>query len=149
MIDMSMNDGKRESTDVLESFSAVSRCLRSAAGEAYAAFDVGNTQAKLLRYIDRRGRSSQAELARVTMTDPALTGRTLEALISRGWVKRTRSEEDRREYLLELTASGQRARKRVEQARAQIARRMAAALDSRDVADLQRVTTKVLAAFER
>ena len=143
MIDMSTNGGK----DVLDKLSALTRCVRSAATEAYASFEVGSTQAKLLRHIDPRG-VSQAELARMTVTDPALTGRALETLIERGWVKRTRSEEDRREYVLELTAAGERARKRVEQARVQIARKMASALDARDVADFDRIARKVLAAFE-
>jgi DNA-binding MarR family transcriptional regulator len=138
---------RRESSELLDSFAGLSRCLRAAAAQEYAAFDVGTTQAKFLRHIGRHSRISQADLARATQTDPALTGRTIEALVERAWVRRTRSEEDRRQYVLELTASGQRVRGRVEDARQRVARRVSAALDDRDVADFERVARKILEAF--
>lgn len=138
----------RERGEFLESLSALSRCLRSVAAQTYATFEVGSTQAKFLRYIGRHSRISQADLARATATDPALTGRALETLVGRGWVRRTRSEEDRRQYVLELAASGQRARKRVEQARERIAARIATVLDERDIEDFDRIAKKILAAFE-
>lgn len=109
---------------------------------------MGVTQAKILRHIRRDSRLSQADLARALETDPALIGRGLETLIERGWVRRKRSEEDRRQYILELTASGQRACKRVEEARRGVAERVAAALDERDEEDFQRIAKKILAAFE-
>jgi DNA-binding MarR family transcriptional regulator len=139
---------RREPGEFLESFTAVWRSIRSVAAQAYAAFEVGSMQAKFLRHMGRHSRISQADLARATGSDPALTGRALETLIDRGWVRRTRSEEDRRQYVLELTASGQRARKRVEEARERIAERIAAALDERDVEDFQRIAQKILAAFD-
>ena len=139
---------RREPGEFLESFSTVWRTIRSVAAQAYAVFEVGSMQAKFLRHVGRHSRISQADLARATGSDPALTGRALETLIDRGWVRRTRSEEDRRQYVLELTASGHRARKRVEEARERIAERIAAALDERDVEDFQRIAQKILAAFE-
>ena len=78
---------------------------------------MGSTQARFLRHIGDHSRSSQADLARATASDPTLTGRVLQSLIARGWVVRRRSDEDRRQYLLELSASGRRARARVEAAR--------------------------------
>ena len=139
---------RREPAEFLESLRALSRCLRSLAVQAYATFEVGSTQAKFLRYIGRHSRISQADLARATETDPALTGRVLETLVARGWVRRTRSEDDRRQYVLELAASGQRARKRVEEAREQIAERIATVLDERDLEDFERIAKKILTAFE-
>ena len=132
----------------MENLSALARCLRSAAAQTYATFEVGSTQAKFLRHIGRHSRISQADLARATATDPALTGRALETLVERGWVRRSRSEEDRRQYVLELAASGQRARRRVEEAREAVADRVVAVLDERDLADFDRIAKKVLAAFE-
>lgn len=124
------------------------KCIRGVAGEAYAALDVGSAQAKLLRHIGQNSKISQADLARATGTAPTLTGRGLEPLITRGWVRRRRSEEDRRQYLLELTASGQRACERVERARERIIAQIEAALDDRDVRDFDRIARKILAAFE-
>lgn len=124
------------------------RCVRSAAAQAYGAFDVGSAQAKFLRHIGRHSRISQADLARATDTAPTLTGRALEPLVERGWVRRKRSEEDRRQYVLELTAAGQRARERVEEARDEIIERIGAALDDKDIEDFDRIAKKILAAFE-
>jgi DNA-binding MarR family transcriptional regulator len=139
---------RREPDEFLERFSDLSRCLRALAGRTYATFEVGSTQAKFLRHIGRNSRISQADLARATATDPTLTGRALETLIDRGWVRRSNSEEDRRQYVLELTAAGQRTRKKVEDARRRIAVQMTTVLDDRDLEDFERIAGKMLAALD-
>jgi DNA-binding MarR family transcriptional regulator len=138
---------KRGSREFIDNFGSVTRCLRAVAGEAYAAFEVGTAQAKLLRHIGSAGRISQADLARATQTAPTLTGRALETLVRRGWVRRKRSEEDRREYELELTAAGHRIRDQVEEARDGIVTRVAAVLDAEDCEDFDRIAKKILGAF--
>jgi len=137
-----------DSPEFYERFIEVMRCLRAAAAQAYSTFEVGSAQAKFLRHIGKHSRISQADLARATLTAPTLTGRALEPLVERGWVRRKRSEEDRRQYVLELTASGQRARERVEKARDGIIERITSVVDERDVADFDRIAKKILAAFE-
>jgi DNA-binding MarR family transcriptional regulator len=137
----------RDPHEFIETFGALSRCLRSVAAQAYAALEVGSAQAKFLRHVGRHSHISQAGLARATDTAPTLTGRALETLIERGWIRRKRSEEDRREYVLELTASGQRTRQRVEDARDGIVGRVAAVLDERDLEDFDRIAKKILAAL--
>ncbi|TSC32738.1 winged helix-turn-helix transcriptional regulator [Corallococcus sp. Z5C101001] len=139
---------RRDPHDFFEQLTAVSRRLRSVAAQAYSTFEVGSAQAKFLRHIGRNSRISQADLARATETAPTLTGRALETLIERGWIRRKRSEEDRRQYALELTASGQRARERVEAVREGLISRLATVLDDRDVEDFERIAKKILAAFE-
>ena len=138
----------RASSEFFERFTAVMRCLRSLVTQAYATTEVGSAQAKFLRHIGKHSRISQADLARATDTAPTLTGRALETLVERGWVRRKRSQEDRRQYVLELTASGQRARERVEAVRAGVIARIAAVLDEKDAEDFDRIATKILAAFE-
>jgi DNA-binding MarR family transcriptional regulator len=81
------------------------------------------------------------------VTAPTLTGRAIEPLIERGWVRRKRSEEDRRQYILELTASGQRMREKVEEARDGLVEPVGQVLDAKDIEDLDRIVKKVLAAF--
>ena len=71
----------------------------------------------------------------------------LEPLVERGWVRRKRSEEDRRQYVLELSAAGQRVRDRVEAAREGIIEQMATVLDKRDFEDFDRIAGKILAVF--
>jgi DNA-binding MarR family transcriptional regulator len=132
----------------VEQLSAVSRALRGAAADVYATLGLGPTQAKVLRALGREGVLSQAQLARLTLTAPALTGRALETLVARKWVHRRRSTEDRRQYVLELTASGQRLRQRVEAAREQLAARVGDVLDRRDLEDFDRVATKVLSVLD-
>jgi DNA-binding MarR family transcriptional regulator len=143
----SSNVARREPHEFLETFGALSRCLRGAAAQAYAALGVGSAQAKILRHIGRNSRISQADLARATATAPTLTGRAIEPLVERGWVRRKRSEEDRREYILELTTAGQRVRERVEDERLRVAGRMVAALDEGDLDDFDRIAKKLLAEF--
>ncbi len=63
-------------------------------------------------------------------------------------MRRERSNEDRREYILELSSAGRRAQGRVEKLRAQLAARVVAALDERDLGDFDRISRKILAAFE-
>ena len=92
-----------------ETFGALKRCINSLVSQAYAEAALGPTQVRVLRYIGKHAPISQAEIARATATDPALTGRALQALIEREWVLRERSAEDRRQYLLKLGAAGQRA----------------------------------------
>ena len=108
----------------------------------------GSAQAKFLRHIGQHSRISQADLARATDTAPTLTGRALETLVERGWVRRKRSAEDRRQYVLELTASGQHARRRVEEAREEIIERLGTVLDDRDREDFDRIARKILVLFQ-
>ena len=137
----------RDPLEFYEQFFAVLRCVRAVAAQAYSSFEVGSAQAKFLRHIGRHSRISQADLARATDTAPTLTGRALETLVARGWVRRKRSETDRRQYVLELTASGQRTRERVEQARAGVSAQIAQVLDDEDRAAFERIAQKILAAF--
>lgn len=133
--------------EFLDRLGRLSRCVRAHAAQAYGNFEVGPTQARFLRYIGQNGGVSQAELARATLTDAALTGRALHTLLERGWVRRKRSTQDRRQYVLELSASGLRARKRVDAARRRIADQMVEALEQRDLTDFERITSRVLAAL--
>jgi DNA-binding MarR family transcriptional regulator len=139
---------RRSSHDFYDRFSAVLRCIRGLAEQAYAPLDVGSAQAKFLRHIGDHSRISQAELARATGTAPTLTGRAVDALVERRWVRRTRSTADRREYTLELTAAGKRMRDRAVQAREAMIDRIAKVLDDRDVDDFERIAVKILTAFD-
>jgi DNA-binding MarR family transcriptional regulator len=135
-------------TDFIERFGAVKKRISALAAAAYAKADLGSMQAKLLRHIGRNSSISQAELARATDSDPTLTSRTLATLIERGLVRRERIAEDRREYMLELTASGKRLRERAEKLRSELLDRLVGALDAKDLEDFDRVCRKILAALE-
>jgi DNA-binding MarR family transcriptional regulator len=139
---------RRDPDEFFECFSSVKKRISMLAAQGYAAAELGTMQAKLLRHIGKHSKISQADLARATDSDPTLTSRTLQTLIERGLVRRERSDEDRREYVLELTAAGRRVREHVEQLRAAIIARVVDALDERDFADFERIAGKILAATE-
>jgi DNA-binding MarR family transcriptional regulator len=139
---------KRDTQELFyERFAAVLRCIRGVSAEAYAAIEIGSTQAKFLRHIGENSHISQAQLARATNTAPTLTGRVVEPLIEHGWVRRRRSSEDRRQYVLELTASGKRMRERVEMARKGVIQSLARVLDEKDAENFEVIAAKILAAF--
>ena len=133
----------KEGREFFEAFVSVNKRVRALASTRYAELGLGSTQAKFLRHIERG--ISQADLARATDTAPALLGRAIEPLIERGWIRRTRSKVDRRQYDLELTASGKRMRERVEAVRDAFSDELAGALDDRDRADFARISKKLLA----
>jgi DNA-binding MarR family transcriptional regulator len=123
------------------------RALTALAQGNYTEHGIGVLQAKCIRWIGEAGSISQAALARRIETDPALTGRALGTLVERGWVKRERSDVDRREYVLSLSPSGKRMQDKVERARHELAAKVIAALDDSDVEDFERVARKLIAAF--
>jgi DNA-binding MarR family transcriptional regulator len=138
---------RRNGAQFIETFSALKRLVNGLALQAYATTELGTTQVRFLRYLRKHPRLSQAELSRGTQTDPALTGRALQTLIERGWVLRERSAEDRREYLLDLSAAGRRAVTRIEALRAELVERLVEPLDERDLKDFERIAGKLLKQF--
>jgi DNA-binding MarR family transcriptional regulator len=139
---------RRDPNAFIDTFGTVRRRITAAAAQAYAGADLGPMQAKLVRHLGKHAPISQAELARITESDPALAGRVLATLIERGLIVRERSEVDRREYVLELTAAGRRVRDRIERLRSALAARIVSALDARDLDDFDRIAKKILASVE-
>jgi DNA-binding MarR family transcriptional regulator len=143
----SARGGGRDPIAFIETLGALWRRLMAVSDETYAAERPWSTQARFLRVIGQRPGISQAELARATDTAPTLTGRLLQTLLQRGLVRRTHSEEDGREYVLELGADGRRTRRRVDEARARFAERVVAVLDAGDLRDFDRLAGKLFDAF--
>jgi DNA-binding MarR family transcriptional regulator len=138
---------RRAPTEFMETFGTLKKAISTFATQLYAHEGLGPTQVLFLRQIGKQSGISQAELARATSTDPALTGRVLQTLVDRGWVRRQRSEIDRRGYVLELGAAGHRTVERLEKVRARTVTRFTAALDARDLEDFERITKKLLASL--
>lgn len=139
---------RRDPGEFIERFSALKRRFSTVAAQVYAKAELGTTQAKFLRTIGMSSPISQAELARATDTDPTLTGRALQTLIERGWVRRERSAEDRREYVLDLSPAGKRACERVEKLRGDLHERIVAQLDDRDLDDFDRIAERIMASLD-
>jgi len=139
---------RRDPDAFISRFSALKRRVAALAAQVYAEADVGTLQAKLVLHIGRRSPISQAELARATDSDAPLTGRAIQTLLARGLVRRERSDEDRREYVLSLTPAGKRVFERVSKLRDRLAARVVDALDDRDLIDFERIAAKILAATD-
>ncbi len=139
----------RDPIEFIETFADLWRSLMAVSDETYAAEKLFSTQARFLRYIGEHRGISQAELARATDTAPTLTGRLLHTLLERRLVRRKRSAEDRREYVLELSAEGQRTRRRVVEARGRFAAKVVGVLERRDLDDFERLAQKLFDAFGR
>jgi DNA-binding MarR family transcriptional regulator len=137
----------RPPTAFLETFGQVRRGLTAFIDAAYGTLGVGATQAKLLRRIGENSHVSQADLARATRTDPALTGRALQTLLDRGWVERRRSREDRRAFSLELTRSGEALVRKVLTAREAVALQVVSCLNDEDLDAFDRMAAKLLKSF--
>ena len=132
----------------IERFTAVKKRISTLAAQAYAEAGVGSLQAKLVQHLGLRSPISQAELARATDSDAPLTGRAIHTLLARKVVRRARSDQDRREYVVSLTPAGRRLFERVAKLQDRIASRIVDALDDRDIADFERIAAKILAATE-
>ena len=137
----------RQPLPFLETFGQVRRGLMALIDATYGSLGLGATQAKLLRRIGENSQVSQADLARATRTDPALTGRALQTLVDRGWVQRRRSREDRRAFSLELTPTGEALLRKVLTAREELGDRVRACLTAEDLAAFNRLAGKLLEAF--
>jgi DNA-binding MarR family transcriptional regulator len=138
---------RRAATPFIETFSGLKRRLTALVDAEYAPLGIGATQAKLLQVVGEGQPMSQAELARATGTDPALTGRVLRTLLDRGWVRRRRSREDRRAFSLELTPEGDRLYEAVRAKRTALQARVERCLDAQDRAAFERLAKKLLEAF--
>src|SRR5262245_29759598 len=66
----------------------------------------------LLHHLNLKGPLTQRELATATSQHPAGVSRLLEEVEAQGLVRRRREASDRRKFVVELTAKGQRKRQR-------------------------------------
>jgi DNA-binding MarR family transcriptional regulator len=138
---------RRPATPFIETFSRLKRRLSAVVEAAYEPLGISAAQAKLLRAVGEQQPMSQADLARATGTDPALTGRLLLTLLDRGWVRRRRSREDRRAFSLELTPEGEELYATVRAKRAALHARVEKCLDAEDREAFERIAQKLLEAF--
>jgi DNA-binding MarR family transcriptional regulator len=103
IIDMStmMSD-----TALIETFGRVRRQINLIITQDLKPLGIGPKQAVILRYLADHGPSSAAEISRTTITDPAATCRTLEAMIRKGWILQQEHPDDRRRYQVSLSRKG-------------------------------------------
>jgi DNA-binding MarR family transcriptional regulator len=95
------------STDVLNAIIQLRRAVARVAALTFSG-DISGRQAAILREIGTCGPVTQVGLARATASDPSALVRILDDFERREFVERHRSESDRREMLVSLTAKGRK-----------------------------------------
>lgn len=94
--------------EVLSLFGKVRRQLNLLATFKFKPLGFGPKQAALIRRLAEVNSTCAMDLARATQTDPAATGRVIDGLINKGWIKRTDDPNDRRRWNVTLTAKGEK-----------------------------------------
>lgn len=124
------------------------RAVRSAAAVVYDGLGVTPTQGKLLQALNKAPSStSQAQLAKQLGIDAALAGRVVDELHGRGFVRRKKSPDDARRYVVELSAAGQRKAAACDAAFAGVFARVDAALSDDDAAAFAAAVERIKAAL--
>jgi len=117
IIDMSMVDISLKSelvgSQAFEKFWQIRRAINLRAGHELKSMGVGLKQALVVFYLGKRGKISQADLARETGTDPAAMVRTVAVLLRQGWISQHDHPGDRRRWDLALTPEGKVLEKKV------------------------------------
>ena len=69
---------------------------------------IGPQQAGIIRFISKNEFCSASDVSRFSLTDPAATGRALDALEKKKWVIRKEHATDRRLWVLQLSPLGKK-----------------------------------------
>ena len=85
---------------------ATARAIRQAYDLRFAELDLNLSEASLLAYVEETGALTQTRLAERLGLGRAATGSVIDALETRGFVERHSDSDDRRVWLVDVTASG-------------------------------------------
>ena len=82
---------------------------------------MNHTEARILSLVNQHlGKVSQDEIGQRMTIDRSNVGRAVKSLESREFVRRCRSEEDRRAFIIELTESGREQVTKIAEIKSQI-----------------------------
>src|SRR5579859_6179683 len=87
----------------------VLRLLHRRAQGPSSAEEPTRSEQAILAWLEERGPMSVGTLAAAEHVRPQSIGQTVDMLEQRGWAKRTRAPQDRRQVLVTLTGAGRRA----------------------------------------
>jgi DNA-binding MarR family transcriptional regulator len=92
--------------EVLASYRRLKQEFFLYANKVFTPEGIGTHQAILIRELKNAGEISLTQLAGLTTSDLAATGRAIDALIKKGWVEKKAHPQDRRQWLISLTKEG-------------------------------------------
>ena len=135
---------KTERDEVLpDLFWSVARRLRGASRDALAPWDITPGTQRALRVLSHHGSMRLSELSDHLQIAPRSTTEVVDALESRGLVRRRPDPGDRRATLVELTEQGVSVFDAIRAARGSEAERVFGRLTDADRADLARILAKL------
>lgn len=109
---------------------------------------ISGSQAIILENLELQGPQKATELAEVLcITSGAVTG-LCDKLIAGGYATRRRSEEDRRNVYMEITAKGSETLAKVRQLRKDIIKKFFSGLSDSDIEHLIRIYNQILINME-
>jgi DNA-binding MarR family transcriptional regulator len=126
-----------------EAFWDVARRLREMSQETLAPWDITPAHLRALRTLKRRGTMRLSELSDHLHIAPRSTTEVVDALESRGLVRRLADPGDRRATLVEVTEQGAGLLETIRAARGTEAERVFGRLSPADRADLARILRKL------
>jgi DNA-binding MarR family transcriptional regulator len=125
--------------DLSEAFWAVTRRLREKSQETLAPFDITPAHWRALRVLRRHGVMRLSELSDWLRIAPRSATEVVDALESRGLVRRRPDPGDRRATLVEVTEPGSEMLEAIRGARDSEAERLFSRLSPADQAELARI----------
>jgi DNA-binding MarR family transcriptional regulator len=134
--------------EALEKFGKLRRQLSQAFIGHLKPVGIAPRQAILLRYLSVHGARSLAELARMTVTDPATVTRTVTLLLKKGLLRRLHHATDRRRLEVSLTDAGRKLAEQVDRVYARTAERIVNPLSAQERKALIQLLDKILASSE-
>ncbi len=126
-----------------EAFWDVARRLREISQETLAPWEITPAHLRALRTLKRRGTMRLSELSEHLHIAPRSTTEVVDALESRGLVRRRADSGDRRATLVEVTEPGVALLDAIRAARGTEAERVFSRLSPADRADLARILAKL------
>lgn len=126
-----------------EAFSSVARQLRGMSQETLAPWDINPSHLRALRVLSRHGVMRLSELSDHLHIAPRSTTEVIDALESRGLVRRRPDPDDRRATLVELTEHGTSVLDAIRVARGTEAERVFDRLSPTDREHLSRILRKL------
>jgi DNA-binding MarR family transcriptional regulator len=134
--------------EILSIFGKVRRKLNLRATQMLKPMGIGPKQALLLKELNALKFSSPMELARLTHTDPTSTGKIIESLIKKDWVKRTDDPNDRRSWRVTLTSTGRKAAYELDSVWSTLSEEFCGPLNVREKENLFHSLSKISAAMD-
>jgi DNA-binding MarR family transcriptional regulator len=137
---MSTNSGPKTS---LEIFAQIRRQINLLFTAQLKSLELGPKQAIMLKFIHKSPRSSHAQLARATATDPAAVGRATDSLVKQGLILREEHPQDRRQWVLILSKRGKEVMEPVNKIIESISEDFLYALNGRERVQLKSLLKKI------